>query len=315
MANLKNFFCDKKVLKIPAKVFASYDSGEMLKFIRESLENWKKTTAERIISKVRTGLIKTDAKILSIAVMPSNRESRIAYKIYKNGEPIFEETVIKSKLNYVNDLQDILDTIGFRCKKFDAIGIATAGAVQNGHIDLVHFIDPVINLQKTFEERYKVPVTITNNLKAAALGYYVQQDKFENILFVSRPYAFRCGGLGMVLNGKVLNGAHNIAGEIRFATQSVVSKEDWETIVMTDLDKILDGVTFEIRAGIAVVDPEVVCLRSEMTPDLEEVKNKVAEIIPEKYLPEFVRVRDEEMQEFVLLGQMILSLEELERRK
>ena len=71
----------------------------------------------------------------------------------------------------------------------------------------------------------------------------------------------------------------------------------------------------EIRAGIAVVDPEVICLRSEMTPNLEEVKNKVVEFIPKQYLPEFVRVRDKEMQEFVLLGQMILSLEELERRK
>jgi len=313
--NAQEVLQNQLVLKIPPKVFASYNVTEMLKYIHEELDNWKKTTAERIIAKVRAGVVKSDAKILSIAVMPSNRESRIAYKIYKNGEPIFEETVIKCKFNYVNDLQDILDTIGFRCKKFSAIGIATAGAVQDGHIDLIHFIDPEINLKKVLEEKYKVPVTITNNLKSAALGYYVQQDKFENILFVSRPYGFRAGGLGMVLNGKVLNGTHNIAGEVRFITQDVVVKEDWDKVFMSDLDKILDGVTFEIRAGIAVADPEVVCLRSEMTPDLEKVKAKVAEVIPEKYLPEFVRVRDEEMQEFVLVGQMILSLEELERRK
>ena len=76
---------------------------------------------------------------------------------------------------------------------------------------------------------------------------------------------------------------------------------------------ILVWKAFEIRAGISVVDPELICLRSAMTPDVEKVKAKVAEFIPKKYLPEFVYLRDEEMQELVLLGQMILSLESLEK--
>ena len=309
--NAQEVLNNQLVLKIPPKVFASYDSGEMLKFIRAELDNWKKTAAERFIAKVRKG-IKSNAKILSIVVMPSNYQNRIAYRIYEKGALIFEETVIKNKLNYVNDLCDILDTVGCRCKKFDAVGIATAGTVHDGHLDLEAFISPDINLKKLLEEKYKVPVTITNNLKAAALGYYAQQDKYQNILFVSRPMGFRAGGIGIVLNGKVIDGAHNMAGEVRYATISVVSKEDWAGHVMMDLDKVLDGVAFEIRAGIAIVDPELICLRSPMTPDIEKVKDKVAEFIPKKYLPEFAYLRDEEMQEYVLLGQMILSLESLD---
>ncbi|MBQ7704955.1 MAG: ROK family protein [Selenomonadaceae bacterium] len=301
------------VLKIPPKVFASYDSAEMLKFLRAELENWKKTTAERVIAKVRKG-IKSDAKILSIVIMPSHSQSRIAYRIYEKGVPIFEETVIKNKLNYINDLKDILDTVACRCEKFNAIGIATGGAIHDGCVDLDLFISPEINLKKILEEKYKVPVTITNNLKSAALGYYVQQDKYENIMFVSRPVGYRASGLGMVLNGKVFDGAHNMAGEIHYTTESFVGKEDWDKYNMTDLDKILDGVAFEIRAGISVVDPDLICLRCQMTPDIEKVKDKVAEIIPKKYLPEFVYLRDEEMQEYVLLGQMILSLESLETK-
>ena len=300
------------VLKIPPKVFAAYDSSEMIQFIRAELDSWKKTAAERFIAKVRKG-IKSDAKILSIAIMPSYGQSRIAYRIYEKGAPILDETVIKNKLNYISDLRDILDTVAVRCKKFDAIGIATGGAIHDGHVDLKRFISPEINLQKLLEEKYGVPVTITNNLKSAALGYYVQQDRYENILFVSRPVGYRASGLGLVLNGKVFDGAHNMAGEIHYTTESFVSKEDWAPDYMTDLDKILDGVAFEIRAGISVVDPDLICLRSAMTPDVEKVKAKVAEFIPKKYLPEFVYLRDEEMQELVLLGQMILSLESLEK--
>lgn len=305
---------DSLVLKIPPKVFASYDSGEMLKFIRESLDNWKKTTAERIIAKVKKGIV-TDAKILSIAILPSKKDNRIAYKIYKKGEVIFEETVIKNKLNLINDLCDILDTVGLRCKKFKAVGIATAGAIHNGHLDLKEHISPEFNLQKFLEEKYKIPVTITNNLKAASLGYYVQQDKYENILFISRPYGFRSGGMGMVLNGKVFDGAHNMAGEVRYAMESFVEYEDWQKNFTIDPEKVLESLSVEIRIGISVIDPEVICLRSDMTPDLEEVKNKVAEVVPKEYLPEFIKFRAEDMQELALLGEMILSLEELERRK
>ena len=302
---------EQLVLKIPTKTFASYDIPEMLKFIRESLENWNKTTEERIIAKVRAGLIKNDAKILSIAVMPSFNGNRIAYRIYKNGEIIFEETVIKNKLNWLTDLQDILDTVGSRCKKFDAIGIATAGTIRDGHIELRGKIPFEINFKKIFEEKYKVPVTITNNLKAAALGYYVQQDKYENILFVSHPYGFTCGGLGIVLNGKVFDGKHNMAGEIRYSMRKFFPAEYWQKEPQTDLEQVLDGVASEILAGISVIDPDIICLRSEMTPDLEQVKDKVAEFVPKEYLPEFVRIREEEIAEYVLLGQMILSLENL----
>lgn len=299
------------VLKIPPKVFASYDSGEMLKFLREELSHWNKTVEERAIAKVRAE-IKNKAKILSIVLMPSNYQSRIAYRIYEKGAPIFEETVIKGRLNFVRDLEDILDTVGCRCKKFDAVGIATAGTIHDGYLDLKYFIDPNINLKKLLEDKYGVPVTITNNLKAAALGYYAQQDTYKNILFVSRPMGFRAGGIGIILNGKVFDGAHNMAGEVRYVTESFVSKEDWNRHVLEDLEKALEGVAFEIRAGIAVIDPELICLRSPMTPDIERVKDKVAEFIPKKYLPEFVYLRDEQMQEYVLLGQMLLSLETLE---
>lgn len=114
----------------------------------------------------------------------------------------------------------------------------------------------------------------------------------------------------MVLNGKVFNGAHNMAGEIRYSTRKFIPPEDLKE-PFVDLEKVLDGVSFEILAGISVIDPELICLRSDMTPDLEQVKDKVAEFIPKKYLPEFVRIRDEEMAEYVLIGQMILSLENL----
>ena len=98
LKNVQEILHDKLVLKIPPKIFASYDGGEMLKFVEENLNNFTKTVKERAILKVRAGLIKNDAKILSIAVMPFANQSRIAYRIYQEGVPLLNETVIKGKL-------------------------------------------------------------------------------------------------------------------------------------------------------------------------------------------------------------------------
>ena len=314
--NASDILHDKLVLKIPPKVFASYDTAEMLKFIEGELEKFTKTVEERAIAKVRAGLVKSDAKILSIAVMPSGRYTRIAYRIYEKGAPILNETVIKGKIKILRDLQDILDTVSCRWQNFDAVGIAISGIANAGHLQFNYYGDVDLNLQEFLEKKYGVPVVITNNVNAAVLGYYAQQDKYENILFFSRPRNFLASGLGLVINGRMIPGAHSIAGEIKFLTREFLNDDDmenWEKYQSVDWSRIPEIIAREIRAGISVVDPELICVRSEMTPYISRIKDRLKEYIPEEYLPEFVYIPDAAMAEYILLGQMILSLEALEK--
>ncbi|MBO4401536.1 MAG: ROK family protein [Selenomonadaceae bacterium] len=316
--HVQDILHDKLVLKIPPKVFASYDTAEMLKFIHAELEKFTKTVEERAIAKVRAGLIKSDAKILSIAVMPFGRYTRIAYRIYEKGVPILNEMVIKGKLSILRDLQDILDTVSHRAAKYDTVGIAISGIANAGHLQFNFYGDMSLNLQEILEEKYHVPVVITNNVNAAVLGYYAQQDKYQNIMFFSRPRNFLASGLGLVINGKMIPGAHNIAGEVKFLTREFLDEEDmesWRRYQIIDWSKVPDIIAREIRAGISVVDPELVCIRSEMTPYISQIREKLTEYIPPEYLPDFVYVPDAAMAEYILLGQMILSLEALEARK
>ena len=217
-------------------------------------------------------------------------------------------------------MQDILDTVSCRFKKFDRVGIAISGIVNDGHLTIVglvknediydYNISPKMNLKKFLEDKYKVPVTISNNVNAAVLGYFSQQDKYKNILFESHPRGFVMGGQGIVVNGKLVQGKHHSAGEVKYIALDRIPREDWFTPHFFDTEKIADYVAFEIRAGISVLDPEVVCVRCEITPDTEKLKAEIAKHIPEEYLPDFVYVCEKEMAEYVLLGQMMLCLED-----
>ena len=299
---------DKIVLKVPPKMFARYDVPEMIKLIQTEIENRKSTAEERAIAKA-VGEIKNDKKILSIAVMPFANKTRIAYRIYENGSPIFEETIIKGELNVVRDLEDIMDTVGWKSHSYDAIGVAISGTVHDGHLDLPRYIDGRINLKSYLEDLYGVPVVITNNLRGAVLGFYAQQDKYRNIVFNSKPKGYTVGGQAILIDGKLINGAHNMAGEIRY----FAPLEEYGIQDCFDVDRILEIISREIRSAIGVVDPEVICVRSELTPNMQKIREKIAERIPEKYIPELIYIDPDQFQELILLGQMIITLEELEK--
>lgn len=299
---------DKIVLKVPPKMFARYDVTEMIKLIQSEISNRKSTAEERAIAKA-IGEIKNDKKILSIAVMPFGNQTRIAYRIYENGSPIFEETILKGELNLVRDLEDIMDTVGWRSHSYDAIGIATSGAVLNGHVDLSKYIDPRINLKQYLEDMYEVPVIITNNLRGAVLGFYAQQEKYRNIVFMSQPRGYTIGGQAALLDGKLVNGAHNIAGEIKYFSP----KSEYGVNDCADVDRMVDILSFEIRGAIGVIDPELVCVRSELTPNMQKIREKIAERVPESCIPDLIHIDEAKFQELILLGQMIITLEELEK--
>ena len=307
-------FQDRLVLKIPPKAFASYDAAAVLQLIKSERENQQHTTEEQAVAKA-LGEIESKESVLSVVVMPFKGHTRIAYRIYQKGVPVSNEMVIKGRLRVAEDLQDIMDTVGCRCRNFDAVGIAVPGVPRNGCLDLDEtMIDPKLNLQALLEEKYGVPVVITNNVNAAALGHYAQQDRYQNILFISHPRGYTMCGQASIVNGQLVRGSHNIAGEIKYLLYTAMEPSEWrEHQCTSDLDKIAKYISIAIRAGIAVLDPEVVIVRSEMLADMDRLKKQlVADYLPEEYLPEFVHVTDEKMAEYALLGQMILTLEAME---
>ena len=302
---------EKLVLKIPAKIFARYDVAALLDFIWDGMDKWRQTSEDRAIAKA-LGEIKSRERILALVLMPFAGRTRIAYRLYEQGTPLKAETVIKGRLDVRKDIEDILDTAACRFGPYDIVGIATPGSVWQGHLDLDStMIDPELDLAGYLEERYVVPAVITNNVNAAALGFYAQQDKYRNIVFLSLPRGYSICGMGLVLDGRLHQGSHNIAGEIKYLLYSLLPREEWYQHHLTDRKKSLETIEVSLRAALAMIDPELVCVRSELVTDMEALRQKLAAYIPEKYLPDLQHIRDDEMSELALLGQMILCLEKL----
>ena len=303
---------DIPVLTIPAQVFGAYDAGACITFVQEGIKQFHASLEER----ARRHILHhsdNDHVILSIAVLPDVRRTLIRSRLYDHGRVADSSEAIKPVF-YLEDLFDVIETSLCPSEgiKPEMIGIAIPGIIHGGTMDLPpsNSIDLTkygnhFAIEQFFRDRYHLPVYIFNNVNAAALGWYSAQDTYQNIVFHSQPYGWKMGGEGIIVNGRLLSGKNSSAGEVKYIVPLFSGLDDVGSSVCTP-DQMVRVVARDIVGAVTYLDPQVICLRSDMTPYPEEIRKELEKFLPESHIPQLIKI--ENMDEFVMLGTMILCL-------
>lgn len=313
------------VLPIPTATFASYDAAACIEWLRGELSKRKAEERAKAPENAPSD-IANEKRILVIAAHSEPRKVSIRYRLYDCGKVTLDRTVIKRRLN-VEDLTDIIDTQVCACTgevRADAVGIAIPGSINNGQFSLGFSSRPNVDrkpdkdsnligegdldLTSYFNERYDVPVYFCNNSNAAALGWYKSQSEFQNITFHSQPTGWAIGGQGHVVNGHLVEGAHGIAGEVRFFADRLHYSNALHFNGYSP-DDMLDMVSQMIAVACAMFDPEVVALRCDLLPNMDEVATELEKYIPRDRQPQLRHVTN--YHEYILLGMMVRCLQYL----
>ncbi len=298
---VSSIFTSIPVLKIPAAVFAQYDTGALLDFLKEEYGKFSGGPAVKNVNPEKP--FDNDLRILTLAFINHRDMFRIAYRIYDHGKKTLDKEIIKETF-VIRDIEDLLNYITARHKKIDAISIAVPGVTYHGilnHPELGFINHP---LGEYLSDKYGKPVILVNDVNAVAQGYRAMHDNCDNMVFYFQPLGLAIGGSGIIIDGKLHRGFRHAAGEVGPMVTAFIEDADNK---INDPRGALEIVMKNLLVFIMTVAPEKIVVYSTLTPNMDELRAALSMYVSEEYIPELIHV--DQLKTYMLPGAMIHCLE------
>lgn len=299
-AKVHDVLKEQIILNIPPQIFAKYDVGKIISLITKAQENKKQV--ENVETQALSYHLDVDdhRQILCLTIFKNKERVHITYHLYQNGKILIKNEIIKNNIS-IQDIYDVLDTLILQYPDIEMIGIAIPGIIHDGLLSSSYINDIENNeIEKAFSERYTQKIMMTNDVNAAAVGYYVSQKKYQTFMLLFQPISLGAGA-GIIVDGKLISGAHNFAGEVLYLPLSL--SQDKSELNSTP-EGALELVSKTILSSMCIVDPQAIILFSDLITDTGELKKEIEKFVPKAFVPEIVKIED--VLEYILLGQMVL---------
>lgn len=301
-AKVQEILSNQIVINIPPQVFAKYDVGKMIAIMKEAFDNKKNDSLSQIKTKPLTihSHIHCTSKVLSLSIIRNSNRIHISYRLYgPHNHIIIDKEIIKNKL-VLQDICDVIDTILVQHPDTKKIGISLPGIITDNLITSLSIpgLDEVsIDYLK---QKYIQKMIFTNDVNAVAVGYYASQKEYQSLSVLFQPTSF-FGGAGTIINGQLICGPSNLAGEVQYLPLNLSDK-------VFQLNKTPEG-TLELVSKImisiiSIINPEAIILFSSLIPQTDELKEELTKYIPQEYIPHIIKI--DNLNEYSLLGSMIL---------
>lgn len=299
-AKVHDVLKEQTILNIPPQIFAKYDVGKIITLITKTQENKKQV--ENIETQALSYHLDVDnhRQILCLIIFKNKERVHITYHLDQNGKTLIKNEIIKNNIS-IQDIYDVLDTLILQYPDIEIIGMAIPGIIHDGLLSS-SYIDDIENndIEKSFSEKYTQKIMMTNDVNAAAVGYYASQKKYQTFMLLFQPISLGAGA-GIIVDGKLMSGAHNFAGEVLYLPLSL--SQDKSELNSTP-EGALELVSKTILSSMCIVDPQAIILFSDLITNTGELEKELEKFVPKAFVPEIVKIED--VLKYILLGQMVL---------
>ena len=300
---------DALVFEIPGKIFGSYDAASAVRLLMHAMRETNTADVAPESLKAVRGLT-DNHQVLIITLFSMRDYASLGYRIYDRGAVVSQGSVRKPKLDF-RDVEDLVETLFARnpaMKDLDAIGIAVPGVTCRGVVTLENFSEEGYDLGRILARRFGIPAYLDNNCNAAAVGCYVSQEKYESLVFFRHAFGHPAGGFGTVIDGKLLKGRGNLAGEPKYYERRFAFDTDFESVVLSEsgMHLLAEDV---VLSAISLISPEAVYLAVDTIDDGEEFRRSLAKVLGDEYAPPVHIVND--YVERVYLGELAMAMQKL----
>lgn len=297
------------VIELPGKIFGAYDAAAALRLVVDALSGARTASSEITLSLARD--YDKTKRVLALSYIHREDEPTLSYRVLDQGEIVLSGMLVRRGLT-VDTLKDLAATLrveGWKTTEFDAIGIAVPGVVDNGVIINNRQGEEIrYDLAGKLSEIWKTQVYVDYNACAAAVGCYVTQDKYDDVVFHAQAIGVADGEQGYVVAGEPLVGRGGRSGHVGplaqgYALGMGLDDAAWRVNGMRELvGRYLSNV-------ICTLAPQAIFVWCDLLPDMEELREELLKTLPSASIPELVGVAD--YDGCVLTGELALCLRRL----
>ena len=297
---IKKALNGKVVCMIPNTIFAKFDPGEMVNFVKDSIEQARKETVTR--KEIVRREFDNTRKILVIAYYSSVEGRHLCFRYYRNGKIVEDGSIIKNKQKDVRDIESIIQVTRSKHPELEEVVLALPGMVSTHHYIYSHFTDEYPDLRQYLRDKFPgLKLRLINHTNAVAYGYNSLNEGFEDMAYLYQPIG-EYNSLALVKRGSFANGKRGILGEMRWARDFYKFDGDPQELIKTPEGTLKFMLPFLVNI-ILVSGPEKMLLHGPLLPSLSSIHDELVKVLPPEGVPELYELDDE--KEYMITGAML----------
>lgn len=278
------------VMNIPPHIFARYECGDLIDLVRNELreeKNQRTPNSERVLR-----FFETKEKILCVAVINSKATIHIEYRYYDRGEAKLSGMIEQDNLDF-RDLETVIDTVLKDHPEIGVIGLSVPGMVEDGSISLPTIDAYGENIVSYLKRKYNRKVFAFNDVNMISTGVYWLEDRYRSIITYFLPRNGVTGGAGIVVNGHLVRGEHNLAGEAAYISNLVSYSKPMRQLVETQ-EGLCELIAKTLIPMIATIGPQAVYIASDDLQDIKMLRREMEKYLPASFIPDLIKLQSKE---------------------
>lgn len=302
LSTIKSYSQKVPVYSIPSQIFAKYDAKAFIQMLFNTIN--EQSIQEKISMDLKIEPRKKK-NILCLSLFRDRKRIHIIYRYYnQNQVVILENEIIKLKIT-IQDIYDIIHYVISIYPQLEIIGISTPGYMNKNETLISTYLNGLdnCNIYELLKKEFHQDIYIYNDVNSAAAGYFASQNEYQNLVFLFQPVN-HFPGAGIIINGQLIKGHTNLAGEIQFSSKHL-KKEYF--IEGKSQKEIMDVLMNDILTIISVIAPEMIIIYTELTDDTSELYRELSKIISSDALPIMKKVKN--INEYIFMGLLYLCLD------
>jgi hypothetical protein len=227
------------------------------------------------------------------------------------GERIEEKTIIYDCIDY-ETIDALVGKLLAEYELIKAVGIGIPGVACQGvivnHCDVQKIMG--VPLVQKLKEKYQIDIIVENDMNLIALGFYKKReyDEDKNFAVVNFPKD-NCIGSGIIVNGHVIKGNTNFAGEVSYLPFDM--SQDEEIAQLNSRDGLMPIAAKTLISIIVLINPDTIALVGDLIKKemLGDLTSRCLEVIPKEHMPKLAIIED--VHEDYINGLISVTIESL----